>query len=59
MYNSTMISNRQNLAFELEHEVANDFPKTRYQGSKLKILGWIWENIKDLKFNSALDAFGG
>ncbi|OQX21694.1 MAG: hypothetical protein BWK75_02630 [Candidatus Altiarchaeales archaeon A3] len=32
---------------------------TRYQGSKSKIASWIWDNIKDLKFNSALDAFGG
>ncbi|MEW6619274.1 MAG: DNA adenine methylase [bacterium] len=35
------------------------FPSTRYQGSKLKIVDWIWENIKDLKFHTALDAFGG
>jgi len=34
-------------------------PSTRYQGSKLKIVDWIWENIKDLEFNTALDAFGG
>ena len=36
-----------------------DFPSTRYQGSKNKLLKWIWENIKDLKFETALDAFGG
>ena len=35
------------------------FPSTRYQGSKLKIVDWIWENIKDLPFHTALDAFGG
>lgn len=35
------------------------FPTTRFQGSKLKILGWIWEGIKDLRFQTALDAFGG
>ncbi len=35
------------------------FPSTRFQGSKLKIVDWIWEAIKDLEFNSALDAFGG
>lgn len=34
-------------------------PSTRYQGSKLKLLDWIWDNVKDLKFNSVLDAFGG
>mgnify|MGYP001584703099 CR=1 FL=1 len=35
------------------------FPSTRYQGSKLKIVDWIWENIKYLQFHTALDAFGG
>lgn len=35
------------------------FPSTRFQGSKLKIVDWIWEGIKDLKFHTALDAFGG
>lgn len=36
-----------------------EFPSTRFQGSKLKIVDWIWEFMKDLDFNSALDAFGG
>ena len=35
------------------------FPSTRYQGSKLKLVNWIWDNIKELKFDTALDAFGG
>lgn len=35
------------------------FPSTRYRGSKRKILGWIWENISPLEFNSALDLFSG
>jgi len=35
------------------------FPSTRFQGSKLKIVYWIWDAIKDLKFNTVLDAFGG
>lgn len=35
------------------------FPSTRFQGSKLKIVDWIWDGIKELKFHSALDAFGG
>jgi adenine-specific DNA methylase len=34
-------------------------PSTRYQGSKLKLLPWIWQNIKDIQFHTALDAFGG
>lgn len=35
------------------------FPSTRYQGSKVKILDWIWDNIKDMEFNTVLDLFGG
>jgi adenine-specific DNA methylase len=34
-------------------------PSTRYQGSKSKLLPWIWENIRDLDFRTALDVFGG
>jgi len=39
--------------------VAPQFPGTRFQGSKAKLVDWIWENIKDLPFDTALDAFGG
>jgi len=35
------------------------FPSTRFQGSKLKLVDWIWNGIKDLAFDTALDAFGG
>lgn len=34
-------------------------PSTRYQGSKEKIVGWIWDNIKKLNFDTFLDALGG
>lgn len=37
----------------------NEFPTTRYQGSKRKILPWIYSAVKDLQFETALDAFGG
>ena len=36
-----------------------DFPRTRYQGSKLKVASWIWEHIEKLDFETALEAFGG
>ncbi len=36
-----------------------EFPSTRFQGSKLKLIDWIWDSIQDLKFETALDAFGG
>lgn len=34
-------------------------PTTRYQGSKRKLIPWIYGRIKDLEFESALDVFGG
>lgn len=35
------------------------FPSTRYYGSKRRLLPWIYEALKDLRFETALDAFGG
>jgi adenine-specific DNA methylase len=35
------------------------FPATRYQGSKAKLVDWIWRQIADLSFDTCLDAFGG
>jgi adenine-specific DNA-methyltransferase len=35
------------------------FPTTRYQGSKQKIIDWIWKNLTDFKFDTFLDAFCG
>jgi len=35
------------------------FPSTRFQGSKLKIVDWIWNTIKYLDFDTVFDAFGG
>lgn len=36
-----------------------EFPSTRYQGSKRKILPWIQQAFDELEFDSVLDAFGG
>lgn len=35
------------------------FPSTRYQGSKARLAGWIWDQIAELDFATCLDAFGG
>ena len=35
------------------------FPTTRYQGSKRRILPWLYKIFKDLEFESVLDGFGG
>ncbi len=37
----------------------NDFPTTRYQGSKRKILPWLYDIFSELDFETVLDAFGG
>lgn len=41
------------------HSVIAHFPKTRYYGSKRRLLGWIYHALKDLPFNTVLDGFGG
>ncbi|KAA6312573.1 hypothetical protein EZS27_036517 [termite gut metagenome] len=42
----------------IQEEIKN-FPTTRYQGSKRKIVPWIYDCIQDIKFDTVLDAFGG
>jgi adenine-specific DNA methylase len=51
--------NNSNLLQLFEVPTVSKFPTTRYQGSKLKYVDWIWNCIKDLEFQTALDAFGG
>lgn len=34
-------------------------PQTRFQGSKFKLLEWIWNSLSGLRFKTVLDAFGG
>jgi adenine-specific DNA-methyltransferase len=48
-----------NYKYQVSEINFNEFPITRYQGSKRKIIPWIYENIKDLQFQTALDGFGG
>lgn len=49
------------MLYSLFPEVAenNVFPSTRYQGSKAKFTEWIWFELSNLDFSTALDAFGG
>ena len=44
---------------EFEIPLRNKFPSTRYQGSKAKFVDWIWNEISNIPFHTALDAFGG
>ena len=50
-----MTENRQTS----ETPLSQPYPSTRYQGSKRKILPWIYQAVKDLRFGSVLDLFGG
>jgi SOS regulatory protein LexA len=47
----------QNALFDLP--TSHKFPSTRFQGSKVKLVDKIWDCVKDLKFNTAIDLFGG
>src|SRR5260221_2099084 len=40
-------------------EYVNRYPRLRFMGSKYRLLPWIFEVVKDLKFGSVLDAFSG
>lgn len=35
------------------------FPKTRYYGSKRRVLSWLYSELDTIDFTSVLDAFGG
>ena len=47
------------LALDLPEVQTEFIPSTRYQGSKAKLVRWIWDSVKDLSFDTVLDAFGG
>lgn len=40
-------------------ELLENFPGTRFMGSKYKILPFLWDSIKQFEFNTALDSFSG
>lgn len=50
--------NKEQLA-SIEERISEPIPSTRYQGSKAKLVNWIWECTRHLDFDSALDIFGG
>ncbi len=45
--------------YALPLDLPATFPSTRYQGSKVKLVDWIGEQIAELDFETCLDAFGG
>jgi adenine-specific DNA-methyltransferase len=56
--NNNNRSNIYSATIDIQDEIKK-FPTTRYQGSKRKIIPWIYDCIKDIKFQTVLDAFGG
>ncbi len=40
-------------------ERGGEFPSTRYQGSKARLVDWLWQQLAPLDFTTCLDAFGG
>jgi adenine-specific DNA-methyltransferase len=40
-------------------DTINSLPTTRYQGSKRKLLPWIYGVLREIEFETVLDAFGG
>jgi len=52
---------RKSLAYRqlLFPDQIGEFPSTRYQGSKAKLVPWIWEQIANLDFATCINAFGG
>jgi adenine-specific DNA-methyltransferase len=43
----------------IDENSLRSFPSTRFQGSKRKIIDWLWTNLENLQFDSVLDVFGG
>lgn len=43
----------------MEEVVTEPIPSTRYQGSKAKLVNWIWDCTRHLDFDNVLDIFGG
>jgi len=41
------------------YSVLSRFPGTRFMGSKYNVLDFLWESVRDHKFDSVLDAFSG
>ncbi len=52
-------ANNPKKVIDTRKELLENFPGTRYMGSKYKILPFLWDSIKHFEFNTALDAFSG
>lgn len=47
------------MELKLPFDKITSVPSTRYQGSKRRILPWLYENLKELEYETVLDGFGG
>ena len=43
----------------LQYQILRNAPTTRFQGSKRRVLTWLYENFRKLDFETVLDGFGG
>lgn len=55
---NTKAKNKYQLSF-LEEGLTEAIPSTRYQGSKAKLVNWIWDCTRHFDFDTVLDIFGG
>ena len=44
---------------KLTYDYKSIYPTTRYQGSKLKIVDWLWSEVSSFDFDSMIDIMGG
>ena len=51
--------NKHQQLYLIEDLISEPIPSTRYQGSKAKLVNWIWDCTRHLDFDSVLDIFGG
>lgn len=50
---------KSSINLQVANNIIKSAPPTRYQGSKRRVLPWLYKNLKDLKFQTVLDGFGG
>jgi DNA adenine methylase len=59
IHSSPIIGRRELRDARKRASFLENFPGTRYMGSKYRVLPFLWDCIRDLPFDSVLDAFSG
>lgn len=55
---SSFLDNKKEVGGEFSLEEFR-YPRTRYYGSKKRVIDWVSSTLKPIKYNTVLDAFGG